>query len=313
MAPLATVFHCDNSMLSTFASCEMAGWLRYGQHRTTPSEKAALKAGGDTARALALLRLGHTPDVALKEFDRTYQPWAQVNVQKGDRLEWQNCRTVLEQYMRRGWPEQQGRIQVIRELVEVTFELPLTPEGDIIYMGRTDAAGYWDGLDVVVLDDKTTGSLNDYWARKWRMESGQSGYVWALREMGYPVVGTVINGIEYKQLPSDPTRKCGTHKVPYAECRARHAKFGFYGPFPREPQFLEEWRADATETARRMAKTLAQAPTLEHARELPMTGQLTGACGNCEFMDLCLSGRSPALLEANTVEQKWDPRELAVG
>lgn len=307
MAP----FYCDNSMLKAFAECEMAGWLRYIQHRTTPSEKAALRAGGDTAKALALLRQGHGVEVALAEFDRQYQAWSAKHVPAGDRLAWQNCRVVLEQYMKFGWPEQQQRFTVVHELIEVAFELPLDATGEIMYMGRTDAGGFWDGLDMVVFDDKTTGSLNEYWAKKWRMDSGQSGYVWALRQLGYPsVIGTVINGIEYRQLPSDPSRKCSTHKQSYAECRPRHAKYGFYGPFPREPQFLEEWRADAISLAQRMRQVADEAPTLEYARELPMTGQFKGACGNCEFMDLCLSGRSPALIEANTIELKWDPRAL---
>lgn len=308
-----TPFYIDNSALSAFARCEMKGWLRYGMHRATNNEAATLRSGGDTASALAVLRRGGSPAEALAEYDARYGPYAEASrIAPSDRLSWQNTRTVLWQYLQFGWPEQLKRVRVEPQLVEIAFEQPLTAEGDIVLTGRTDLGVYWEGDNLVVWDDKTTGSrVTDYWAEKYRLESGQSGYVWALRQQGWDILGTVINGIEYSKLPDDPTRKCGTHKVPYAECGPRHAKWQTFGPFPREDAFLEEWRADAITLAEKFKATLESKPTLEHARELPMTGVFTNECSQCEYKAFCLAGRNPVLIEANTVESKWDPRGVS--
>lgn len=309
-----TPFAVDNSALSKFARCEMAGWLRYGQHRATAEAAATLQAGGDTAAALAHLRRGASATEALAVYDARYQPYAeQHRIPPSDRLSWQNTRTILWQYMSFGWPEQLQRFRIEPELIEVTFEVPLTDEGDIVLTGRTDLGGYWEGDNLVVWDDKTTGSrVNEYWAKKYRLESGQSGYVWALRQKGWNVLGTVINGIEYSALPSDPRRKCSTHKVAYEECGPRHAKWQLFGPYPREAGFLEEWRADAIALAREYRRYVQEvAPALEDVHQVPMRGQFTDGCSHCEYPDFCLAGRSPALIEANTVESKWDPREVS--
>lgn len=309
-----TPFYVDNSALSKFARCEMAGWLRYGMHRATVEQAATLKAGGDTAAALALLRRGGTPTEALALYDQRYGPYAeQHRLPPSDRLSWQNTRTVLWQYMCFGWPEQLQRFRVEPQLIEVVFEVPLTEESDIVLTGRTDLGGYWEGDNLVVWDDKTTGKrVTDYWADKYRLESGQSGYVWALRQKQWPVLGTLINGIEYSKLPDDPSRKCKTHGTVYAECGPRHAKWQVFGPYPREAAFLEEWRADAIALARRYKQWVQEiAPRLEDVRQVPMTGVFTDGCSYCEYSDFCLGGRNHVLIEANTVESKWDPREVS--
>lgn len=303
--------YIDNSTLRTLAACEMAAWTRYGMHRTTVESRAELKSGAAAAEGFAAFRkAGLDPQAGMDAFDAAYQEWSARNVLRGDRLEWENCRQILWQYFVANTADKPSRFTAHPDLIETSFALPLTVEGDIILTGRTDAVGTWESGDMIVLDDKTTGTLSEYWAKKWRTDSGQSGYVWAMRQLGYNVIGTVINGVEFKKLPSDPARKCKDHKVPYSECGTRHAKFGFYGPYPRDPGWLEEWRVNAIRLARKFKDLLADAPDLSFAQSLPMSGTFNGHCGFCEFADTCLSGRSPALMEANLVESVWDPRAL---
>lgn len=302
--------YIDNSTLRTLASCEMAAWTRYGMHRTTVESRAELMSGASAAKGFAAFRRAGLDSAAgLAAFDLAYQDWSTRNVPRGDRLEWENCRQILWQYFSASTPDKPQRFTVHPDWIEQPFELPLSDEGDVVLIGRPDAVGTWESGDLIVLDDKTTGNLSDYWAKKWRTDSGQSGYVWAMRQLGHHVIGTVINGVEFKKLPSDPTKKCKDHKVPYSECGVRHAKWGFYGPYPRDPGWLEEWRLDAIRLARKFRELLIDAPDLSFAQQLPMTGTFNGHCGFCEFADTCLSGRSPALMKANLVVSVWDPRK----
>lgn len=306
-----TPLYIDNSTLRTLAACDMAAWTRYGQHRTTIESRAELKSGQAAAEAFAAFRRsGLDPTTGIVAFDAAYQDWSQKHVPRGDRLEWANCREILWQYFLGNTADRPQRITYYPDLIEMPFELPLSDEGDIILTGRMDALCTWESGDLIVSDDKTTGSLSDYWAKKWRTDSGQSGYVWAARQLGYNAIGTVINGVEFKKLPSDPTRKCKDHKVSYSECGARHAKWGFYGPYPRDPGWLEEWRQDAIQLARKFRGLLADAPDLSFAQRLSMQGTFNGHCGFCELADTCLSGRSPALMEANLIHSVWDPRKM---
>lgn len=306
-----TPLFVDNSTLRTLAACDMAAWTRYGQHLTTAESRAELQSGSAAAEGFAAFRRsGLDPEAGLAAFDAAYQEWATKNVPRGDRLEWANCREILWQYFIANTADKPQRFQAHADKIELAFELPLSDEGDIILTGRIDALGTWESGDMIVLDDKTTGNLSDYWAKKWRTDSGQSGYVWAARQLGYNAIGTVINGVEFKKLPSDPTRKCKDHKVSYAECGVRHAKWGFYGPYPRDPGWLEEWRYTAINLARKFRRLLEENPTLEDVLNLEQQGTFNGHCGFCEFDNTCLSGRSPALMEANLIRQVWDTRKV---
>lgn len=308
-----TPLYVDNSTLRTLAACDMAAWTRYGMHRTTIESRKELMSGSAAAEGFAAFRrAGLDPAAGIAAFDAAYMDWSNKHVPRGDRLEWENCRNIMWQYFLGNTADKPQRFTPHPDKIELAFELPLSDEGDVVLTGRIDALGTWESGDMIVEDDKTTGSLSDYWAKKWRTDSGQSGYVWAARQLGYNVIGTVINGVEFKKLPSDPSRKCKDHKVSYAECGMRHAKWGFYGPYPRDPGWLEEWRLDAIRLARKFRDLLADAPDLSFAQQLPMTGTFNGHCGFCEFVDTCLSGRSPVLMEANLVESVWDPRKVSV-
>lgn len=304
----------DNSMIQSFAICEMQAWLRYMQHRNTAEGKATLLAGTATAACLAHFRRTWSIADALIVFDKNYKDWALHNVQRDDAREWHNCRNILTQHLHASYPDQQTRFQVDPKLVEVTFELPLSDEGDIIYMGRIDLIAMWETGDYVVLDDKTTGdNLSVWWAKKWRTDSGGSGYVWALRQLGYTVQGLVINAIQFRKIPSDPNRKCFKHKVPYSECGIRHIEAGkswnLFGPYPREQGYLEQWRQDTLWLARQFRDYRERYPELSDAHLLPMRGQYNGGCKNCDFPEYCLGGRNPALMNANLIYEVWDPRK----
>lgn len=307
---MPTPFYVDSSMLRAWYTCTFKWWLRYGMHLTTKLERAELLSGRAAHEALALHLSGRTAAQSLRQFDATYKDWALKNVPTDERLNWANLRTILAQWMIDN-PLPKLPYQPSAGWIEQAFEVPLDEHGDIMLTGCVDALADFQGRTVIV-EHKTTGSLTDYWAGQWKMDSQLSAYCYAASHVfGLQVDEVLINGIEFKLLPSDPSKKCKTHSVPYAECGALHVKAQVLGPFIRPPQMIEDWKADALDAARKMQKLLKDAPDIGSAQSLAQEGKFNGSCRFCEFQEMCLAGRQPDLLKANLQYAPWDPRDVS--
>lgn len=93
---------------------------------------------------------------------------------------------------------------------EFTFAIPLLDAArhpitkePFIYCGRFDLLGRYTHNDLlVVLDEKTTGSLSTSWSRQWDLRGQFIGYVWACQQLGYNVQDVIVRGIGmYKTGP----------------------------------------------------------------------------------------------------------------
>ena len=309
-------FIIDNSMLSSFFTCTMKAWTRYGQHLTTKDQRAELLSG--QAGHAALETYHKTGDVgqAMAAFNAIYQLWGSSNVDPNDRLAYHNVRAIVNEFF---YQHQQGKLHIpytpMTGLIEVPFEVSLDEHGDFLFVGRIDLVAQYN-QHYVVNENKFTGRINEDWKRTFRLDSQLSGYFYACKygkvggqTLGLPIMGGFVTAIQLSKLPSDPVRRCREHGVKYRECSLQHATFDIFGPLPREEQLIHNWRADALAGAKRLKQVFEEAPTLESAPLIAQEGLFTRACRWCELMQVCESGRNRNGLLGKLIVSKWDPRE----
>lgn len=85
--------------------------------------------------------------------------------------------------------------------VEYTFSIPLPilhPDTGqpLLYAGRFDLLGLYNN-QLIVVDEKTTSQLGPTWKNKWNLRGQFTGYVWACRQYGLPVVGAIARGVSF--------------------------------------------------------------------------------------------------------------------
>lgn len=313
-------FRVDNSCLQAVMACSFKAWCRYGLGYTTKAERGELLAGSAAHAALEYhfssctggLELGTTP---LGIFDEHYREWAQVNMAADEKLSWQNVRTIMQRYLEEhpylgnGQFKNLPQLTVHPDRVEVPFEVPLVESENIWLVGKIDlVCDYLNGYAIV--DHKTTGTINHFFKQRFKRNSQKPAYLWASRQLlERPVLGFFINAIEFAKLPSDPNRKCTTHKLKYSECREMHAKWELFGPYEVNDFAIQTWLADARACATKFKQLCEEAPDLSCAQSISQEGLFNGGCNFCEFSDPCDMGVQPHLLEANLIHQPWNPLE----
>lgn len=85
--------------------------------------------------------------------------------------------------------------------VEYTFSIPLPvshPDTGqpIIYAGRFDMLGLYNN-QLIGVDEKTTSQLGPTWKNKWNLRGQFTGYTWACRQYGLPVIGCIARGVSF--------------------------------------------------------------------------------------------------------------------
>lgn len=305
----------DNTILSAVQTCDLKAGLRYGLGLTTGEPRLELDAGSAIHASLASWHRGEGVSQAMQVLKDAYET-AGKRVAVEDRLSYHNVRRVMQRFYT--YFQQNPLPYTVRpDLVEVTFEAPLDEHGDILIVGRLDQVETYQGR-LVVGENKTGGSLNDWWEEEWPMSSQLTTYVYGARygqvggkPLGLPVEECYLTGIELRKVP-DSSAKCRDHKVAYAECGDFHIKWKFSGPHPRPEPILRRWRDDALKAATTFQWMQANITTVKQAVEvLPQQGQFVyKACARCEFRDYCRQGCPADLMEANLVNAPWDHREI---
>ena len=307
--------YIDNSTLSSTAHCDFKVWTRYQQHLTTPEERAELLSGKAGHAALASFFTGWSSGKAILVFDAQYREWAEANVSHDDRLSWPNVRAILFNWMI-AHPKASLPYSIVENQVEVSFEVPLDENGDIIFIGRIDAVISAYGA-LHPMENKFTGNVSNYWAAQWALASQGSGYCYALRwgKVNGQVLGVMtndfyVNAIQLSRPPSDPRKTCKTHRLKYSECGAMHPieASEFLGPFARPEPMLHKWRKNALRLAHLFMKLREEYPDLEMSASVPVPGWFTGHCRFCEFHLCCTVGGTPEALRGSLVKSVWDPR-----
>lgn len=168
--------------------------------------------------------------------------------------------------------------------VEFTFAIPLPgcnhPDtGEpILYTGRFDMLGIYNGM-LYVVDEKTTSSLGQYWPKQWDMRSQFTGYCWAAREYGHPVVGALVRGISFLKGRFEPAEAVSE----------------------RQPWKIDRWLDQVQRNFQDMVAI--------YRGERPVNLNLDESCnayGGCPYKLLCDSV-DPEPWKANYIKRAWDP------
>lgn len=83
--------------------------------------------------------------------------------------------------------------------VEMSFALPFGPlhpetHEPLLYAGRFDMIGRYNNA-IVIIDEKTTTRLGEYWKSSWPLRGQLTGYVWGCRSFGVNASGCIVRGI----------------------------------------------------------------------------------------------------------------------
>ena len=317
IAPDGTVY-VDNTILRCAASCSLHTVLRHVLHQRNSETGAALRAGTAAHEALAAyftsLAKRQPPDTSvalgLAAFAEHYEQWANENVLNEDRLAFSNLHPIMSEWMETRHSTALPFFCADPNEVEVGFAYPLDESGKYVFFWRIDLIGHsrHDGKWYIV-DHKTTGRIDQFWAGSFRLDTQVTGYLWAALQHNPDVQGVYINGLEFRKLNSSDT-KCRVHGMSYADCRLapEHLKFEVAGPIHRTVEQMERWRVNALALAQKYehyALNFANFDLLQYAE---MEGPFTNACRFCDFQEFCSLGQHPEQLPAlGFVYDEWMP------
>lgn len=179
--------------------------------------------------------------------------------------------------------------------LEFSFAIPLPiahPEtGDpLIYAGRFDMIGVFNN-QLFVFDDKTTSRLGPTWSNQWRSTSQLTGYCWAARNYGLPIVGAIIRG------QSILTRGCEFAEVIQY----------------RSTERIDQWYEQLLEEIQDMITAWKRG----HFRK--SFNASCNAYNGCAYLDICLAQDESLAIESGYQNHYWNPldrepiKELADG
>jgi hypothetical protein len=211
----------DSTIITSGRSCMKKCFNAHMQHLRGDGEHIALLAGGTFAAGLEAFRWHaftnfHQPDYA---FDFALQAmiirWGDyVLTDPKDTRQFDKIAWALREYFKK-WPTLSDPIRPHlsgpREdpTFEFSFAVELEPSKGFplhpttyepfIYAGRFDLMGMYNDILPVIEDDKTTRILGPSWMDQWVMRHQFLGYIWALKQLGYPHRHVVVRGIGLKK------------------------------------------------------------------------------------------------------------------
>lgn len=305
----------DNSILTTVAQCDTKTVIRYILGLTTREERATFNSGTAGHEAMATyFRTSGDAIAANQRFAEVYEDWANLNVPPDDRLSFDNTSKIVATWFD-NHPIAKLCYIVDPNLIEIGFNFPLDDAGEYIFVGRIDAIVQdRESGHLRILDHKFTGQLNGRFARGFRMDTQFSGYIWAARQqLGQPIDGGYVNAIEMSKLPSDPTRKCPKHAVPYDECGFLHVNDALM-LVNRSPKQIDRWKRDALALAKQFGELKAKYTSVDYLPAVRMQGQfIYGACSNCEANEFCFAGKPMNMVDSLFTYSPWLPFSHAFG
>lgn len=210
----------DSTMLAAFRSCQTKFNYNFLRNLHADGKSIHLVAGGAFAAGLeAARRKVFTPKALMPEelaalppldqdgmilaaFQAFAKSWGTYSYSLDMQKSFVNTFYALDVYLRDYHPLTDF-IQPMFDAdgiprVEFSFAIPLpvkhpVTHDPILFTGRFDLLGTWDGVPVVV-DEKTTTALGEQWRRQWDMRGQFLGYCWACQQLGYPVTNAVARG-----------------------------------------------------------------------------------------------------------------------
>lgn len=297
------VKYINNSALSLFSTCETKAWIRWGQEKVMAQAEAPgpMQVGSVLHAQFKHWMEGGTYDDAT--FDAAWQEHMGDILPNKERLYKENVQKVLL-----AWHAKQElasrRLTMLQPEHELVVPLGQVRGEEIVFYGTADGIIEWNDYPYL-LEHKTTGMMTAAWCASWEMKSQLQGYMWALRELGHTVRGAFINALEVRKLPpwdGNMQKKCGTHKLKYAECQPAHVKTEWIGPLTWSDARLDTWRENALSIADRLLDM--KRPFVE---ALPlMDGQFKWpGCEMCSYRRWCQAGRPLENLDSMMIHESW--------
>ena len=171
-----------------------------------------------------------------------------------------------------------------RSALEFSFAIPLnvlnpSTGQPILYGGKFDMLGERDGA-LFVVDEKTAGQLGNQWMRNWLLDSQATGYCYAAKTFGYPVVGAIFRGISLLK-----------------------GKYGHAQAIVYRPDWqIERWLSNLEETIRQMVGAWTRQRYL-----YSLDKSACNSYGGCGFHQLCESQHPERWIEVNFKPRNWNP------
>lgn len=208
--PLPFPDFVDNSAISAFKKCPMDWYYSSIRAITRVGGNIHLHAGGAYAAGLEHTRKAFYDDglseedallVGLRVFT---EYWGDFEVPEKSNKTYQAMASALLEYVIQ-YPLATDIIKPYKlptgkHAIEFTFAVPLPgvlhpiTNQPILYAGRFDFLGEREG-SLFAVDDKTASQLGPSWSKNWILDSQFTGYCWAARQFGYPVIGAIARGV----------------------------------------------------------------------------------------------------------------------
>jgi hypothetical protein len=172
-----------------------------------------------------------------------------------------------------------------KRAIEFSFSIPLpvnNPATDqpLLYCGKMDAIINYSS-NILICDEKTTGSLGPTWSRKWDLRGQFIGYCWAARESGIRVDGAIVRGVSILKT-----------KYETQQAIVMHADWQ-----------LSRWYEELLDTITLM-RIYWQRQRWPH--------DYSDSCadyGGCAFKEVCSSQHEEQWLETYFERRRWNPVE----
>ncbi len=173
----------DYTMMSTFNTCRRKFDYRFNRGLVGQTGATAPDFGKGVHCGLDSWYVTRDVDQAIGMFKKNYKEQPEVD----DKRTWKMGEWILKNYDTTYQDQPWKLVQS-----EQSFEIPL-PNGNK-HIGRIDKIVDWDGM-LWVVDHKTTSQLGASYFKMAEPNLQFLGYVWAARQMGYQVVGVIVDAI----------------------------------------------------------------------------------------------------------------------
>lgn len=310
------ILYVDNTTLSAVASCETKAMMQYGYNlKPAHYDNVPMDAGSAMHQAIEHYYMGGTVEESLEKFFDAYYDYSmRVMTEPNNRLSHYNLDLVLSSWFER-YPIDELPYKIADPShVEIPFDLPLTKDGKIRYVGRLDARVQRnDGADVwYVLDTKTTGRPDQKFHNSFEIGSQMTGYCWAEWQLtGRMPAGVYINIVHAATIPTSHS-KCYKHKALYSECGFLHPDHNLK-TLRRTETDVHAWWRDAIRLAERWRTLLEYyGDNINNLEEVSQNGKwIYQQCALCEFRDFCRANRPIRDNSFEFIPNSWVPGDLA--
>lgn len=297
--------YIDSSMRSTYLACGRQFLYQYILDRSPDVRSIHLHAGGAFAKGCEVIRFARYkeglswPDSIEKGQIALFNEWSRAKDvdSSGTGKSLDNMIMLLEEYFEHY--DMQNHCDILPYIepstgnpaVEYSFALPipevLHPEtGDpFLYVGRYDMVGERRQRAstqkmLYVTDEKTCQAIGPNWAKQWALRGQFTGYCWAAKQFGYPVVGACVRGIKITKT----------------------GNFGFAEHITTRPDWqIAIWYEQLVRDLKRLVRDFEEGYfdfNLDHS---------CASYSGCPFQVVCDSREPEKWLEASFTERTWNP------